>query len=446
VSTDEPMSADRRVLAIAAVTMVVLVLVGVVSAQVFSAAPCRGLAPEDGPRRAAGTDADAITAAALPDLDEQDRQALLNALRTLSVGLGAPVGFADVRGAARLVDVPEGFVATGDTTTLVEGTGTEVGATAASDGGQLVGSGGTLYSLALVNELTGQVDAFVPVGADLEPGSCVDTATVGTPLAFHLDAGGGELLLLRIDDDGDDPLLELRDGQRGRVWAAELELAAGPAGVVAERVGGSLGSDLVVVASRVTPEHDDLPAVAGYDRRDGTARWELAGADLIEHAPPGDGAVWVDVLGVSPDIVVAALTREELEDQAALVGIDPSRGSVRWVSPPDRPGRPIAVTVGEDGVATLLHAGGGTVTASALGLDDGDRTLLVEAAASTGRLAAVDDAAVVVADGSVTVVADGRAHTVTTTGVRAADVLATDDAAVILLVSDDGALAVTFAR
>jgi hypothetical protein len=100
----------------------------------------------------------------------------------------------------------------------------------------VVGTGSTLYAVALMNETTGQVDAVQPLDADLEPaGGCLDAATVNVPFAFHLDANDGEALLFRVEEDSDEPELQLRD--RGGIrWDAPLEVAIAPPGLLGERL------------------------------------------------------------------------------------------------------------------------------------------------------------------------------------------------------------------
>jgi hypothetical protein len=115
--------------------------------------------------------------------------------------------------------------------------------------GTPVGSGLHLYSLALTNPLTGQVDALQPLDEELEGLTCQDTALVGSPLAFHLAASDGQLLVLRVEEDGDEPELELRDPVAGQVWAAGLRLPTAPAGLTGcaadrrSRSGGRRGRD-----------------------------------------------------------------------------------------------------------------------------------------------------------------------------------------------------------
>jgi hypothetical protein len=126
---------------------------------------------------------------------------------------------------------------------------------------------------------TGQTDALVGLrGTDLEVGACVDTAVVGSPFAFLLGGGEGELLLLRADEDGDNPDLQLRDARAGARWEARLQLPAGPPGTLAERLSAELGPETVVAARRVGPQEEtELPALVSVDRGDGAVQLELGG-------------------------------------------------------------------------------------------------------------------------------------------------------------------------
>src|SRR5690606_8586714 len=95
-------------------------------------------------------------------------------------------------------------------------------------GVRLAGDGTGLFALAWMNDRTGQIDALLPLGTTLDPGSCVDTAVVGSPFAFHLDANGGEMLLLRVEEDAVDPHIELRDARGGVVWTAGIGVPVAP--------------------------------------------------------------------------------------------------------------------------------------------------------------------------------------------------------------------------
>ncbi|MEX0705370.1 MAG: hypothetical protein WD041_02005, partial [Nitriliruptoraceae bacterium] len=173
----DPMAADRRVLVIALVAMVVFVSVGVVSAQLFAGSPCGDLAPSPSP----------VTPTEVP-----------SEASPFEAVLGPASGAWDVGFAADgLVEVFDGRLAvTGPGMLTIGADGPDGGVLAAP--ARVVGGGDTLWSIAWMNDLTGQVDALVPIDEDLEVGTCVDTAVVGSPFAFHLDAGDGQLLLLRV--------------------------------------------------------------------------------------------------------------------------------------------------------------------------------------------------------------------------------------------------------
>jgi hypothetical protein len=347
--TDDPMSADRRVLAVAAASMVGLILVGVVSAQLFTRSACAAIAPETVPDRQVGLvapavvddgvpDVGAVAAEALPDLGEQQRGELTAAIATLEDVFGPLRSVADVRGADRLTAVDGGLVAAGTTATSLEEDGAAVRATVGLGDATVAGSGERLFSLALINPLTGQVDAFQPLDPMLAAGPCIDTATVGTPLAFHLDAGDGELLLLRTDEDGDEPAVELRDPVDGRVWSTPLDVGTAPAGVLAERVTAALGDDAVAVGWRTIADHTG-DAVALLDRADGEVRWTIAADELRDVARAGDQPLWVDVLAVGGDDALVTL-RPELDGQepttwpGVVVAVDVADGTVRWTADP----------------------------------------------------------------------------------------------------------------
>jgi len=214
--------------------------------------------------------------------------------------------------------------------------------------GTVVGSGETLYSLALTNELTGQVDALQPLDADLDGLTCVDTALVGSPLAFHLAADQGELLLLRVEEDGEEPMLELRDPVAGRVWASDLELPTAPAGLAGARLTAGLGGELVVAGTRAKPD-DEVPALTAVARADGGPRWTVGREQLVAAGAGlrGAGAVRIEVAAVQDGLVLVGLRAvdggggadEEAEQDARaegehlLVALDPADGGVLWSEP-----------------------------------------------------------------------------------------------------------------
>ena len=330
------MSSDKRVMIIGLVVMVALVGVGAVSASLFASSACDDIGPIDLAGRVASTEL-------APVLDAMDAEAGAVELEAfghqLEEVLGPLTGAADATGATGLAALGGGVAAIGSTTISLDVSGSEVVAAAEfSDPAMVVGSGERLYSLALINQLTGQVDALQPQDADLDPGTCVDTAVVGDPFAFYLDADGGELLLVRIEEDGDTPELELRDAFQGRRWFSDFEVPVAPPGVLAERITGALGEELIVAARRTVPG-DVQPAVIGVERASGDHRWAV-GADEVAVAVAGDESddpIWIEVVAVGDDVAVLAASGDQERERAVLIVLDVEDGSVVTVIEPDRP-------------------------------------------------------------------------------------------------------------
>jgi hypothetical protein len=151
-----------------------------------------------------------------------------------------------------------------------------------------------------------------PLDVDLEPGSCTDTAVVAEPFAFHLDAAGGELLLFRVEDDADDPELELRGGDDDPTWGADLDVGVAPPGLLAERLEGRLGEELVAIGRRSGPEEENL-LVAAFERDSGAELWTL-GRDDLGPVLSSDRADLVRVEAVGTEVVVVSVTPEPGED------------------------------------------------------------------------------------------------------------------------------------
>jgi hypothetical protein len=363
-SDEQLLAADRRTIVIAVVAVVALVLVGITSAALFSPSACSTIEPSAVAPRAAGSDLAGVLPAALPGLTDDQRDTLLDAVSELATSLGPLSGAADVRGAERLAWTPDGITATGRTTTALDAAGAVARGAADTSGSTVVGDGDTLYALALTNDLTGQVDALQPLDGSLAGLTCQDTATVATPLAFHLDAGDGQLLLLRIDEDGDDPDLELRDPVAGRVWPARFDAGLGPAGTVAARLTASLGEDLVVAARRSTP-HDEGEIVTAVDRPSGQQRWTAARVDVV---PEGlrDETVLLDVIAVSSEQVVVAATVERTDEdggvttgRAQLWALDPATGARLPADAVPVGGAVVAAAVFQDGRVAVLSGAEG---------------------------------------------------------------------------------------
>lgn len=310
---DELLSADRRTLGIAAGAMVLLVLIGLISAQLFGRSACVLLDAVPRTERPAGAEAEAILAATV---GQPVADGVLGGLGDLARQLGQVdaatersavevVGAADVSGARRLTTSVDGVVALGTITTSLTADLGAVHATAEVGEAVVVGSGDPLYQLVLPNLLTGQVDAHQPLTSqELTALTCVDTAVVGSPLAFHLAAGDGELLLYRAEEDGDDARLELRDPVAGQVWRSFISLPTGPPGTIASRLRGALGPDVAVVAYPAVPGASE-PVVVLADRTDGQLRWAL-GADVLHDAV-------VAALAADPASVAAGLPERVAE-------------------------------------------------------------------------------------------------------------------------------------
>ncbi|MEX2550314.1 MAG: hypothetical protein WD638_08800 [Nitriliruptoraceae bacterium] len=471
---EDPLSADRRTLVIAAIAMVALVLVGVVSGALFATSACDDIAPEAVASGEAGDDPAGIVvglggSGALTDGELEE------ATTAAAAELGALTGVADVAGASAIVSGPSGVAALGSTTTLLDPDGSAVEGTAFVGDGTVVGSGETLYSLALTNELTGQVDALQPLDGDLEGLTCVDTALVGSPLAFHLAAGQGELLLLRIDEDGEEPALELRDPVAGRVWATDIELPTAPAGLAGARLTAGLGDDLVVSGTRVGPD-DEVPVLTALARDDGSSRWSVgreelvaAGARFLE-----DGATRVAVDAVGGPLVVVGLRAvdgggsadEEAEQDARaegehlLVGLDVDDGSVAWTAALGRGERVLdAAVVAGRAEVVLADASAGTVrwasvdasglveraSAPMTAMGSGEGSDAAPGSSPAGEIAVLDDGRVVVALGQELLMARQGGLDVRSVRLPAVGVSSVGDGVAVLLGGDgDRRVAVTF--
>jgi outer membrane protein assembly factor BamB len=467
--TDDPMSADRRVLAVAAISMVALVLVGVVSAQVFTRSACAGIVPELISDRSVAAvapavagegapDVGVVAAEALPDLAEGDRDAVTAAIASLEGTIGPLVSVVDVRGADGVRAVDGGVAAVGSITTRLGADGGEVKATVDVEEGTVVGSGSSLFSLALINPLTGQVDALQAVDPGLVAGPCIDTATVGTPLAFHLDAGDGELLLLRTEEDGDEPAIELRDPLAGSVWSTELEVGTAPAGVLGERVTARLGVDAVVAGWRTVPSQEG-DAVALLERDSGEVRWTAPMEPLRDVAQAGSQPMWVDVLAVGEEEVLVALVLEGRDPRstwtATVVALALEDGTLRWHGMPGG-GAPTAAFEGSNGWV-VAGVDGGRLAATTFD-EEGE---LVAQQLATGVPDAVSPAGSVLEDGTVVIAAgpllvltddapagnvDGlHAHGVAA-DVAFVDVVEAGGRVHVLARSPEGALLLTFDR
>ncbi len=441
--------------------MVALVGVGVVSGALFATSACDDIAPEAAAAGSAGSDpaGAGIDLARAAGLTERE---LDEAVTTLVGPLGALTGVAEVTGASGLASGPTGPVALGSTTTILGADGSAIEASAAVADGTVVGSGETLYGLALTNELTGQVDALQPLDTELRGLTCVDTALVGSPLAFHLDAGRGELLLLRVEEDGEEPMLELRDPVAGRVWAADLELATAPAGLAGARLTARMGHDLVVAGTRVHPG-DEAPALTAVARADGGARWTVDRDELVAGgaASADGGAMRTEVAAVGDSMVLVGLRAveggggadEEAEQDALasgahhLVAVDPSDGRVLWNEPVGGAERVVdAEVVGGRAEVVLADQTAGIlrwVTVDGEGLVE--RARADAGSRRAGRIAVPDGGPVVVALGSELLVWRADGSEVLRALLPAASVAATGGGVSVLLAGEgDRSLVLTF--
>jgi hypothetical protein len=301
VSASADARSDRRTLIVGAVLMVALIGVGVAFGLGPAGTACRRLdpvplAPDPSPR---GT------------------------VRLADLGAAADATVV----APRLAPHPDGALLLGGGVALLGMDGGILAGAGFAPPVAVVGDGTAPFAVVVGNAVTGQVDALRPlvVGpAGVEPGACVDTSAVGSPLAFLLAAGDGELLVLRTDEDGSEAVLELRDPFRGRVWAPPVALGSAPAGLLGARTSGALGPELVVVARRIADGDDDDPAVLGLGRRAGEIRWRLT-PDAVRAALPAD---------------VAALPELRLE----VAAVD-AAGAVLLVGPDTGPDEPLPAPV-----------------------------------------------------------------------------------------------------
>lgn len=362
------MAADRRTLVIGALAMVGLVLLGVVSGSLFARSACDDITPRTVTLPAAASDLDLLDRA-LDDLDEEALTDLRAELTALSEELGTVTGVAAAPGATSLTATTGGVASLGDEVVAWAAAGDRATAAATLGSGTAVGSGPHLYSLALTNPLTGQVDALQPLDDELVGLTCQDTALVGSPLAFHLDAGDGQLLVLRVEEDGDEPELELRDPVAGQVWAAELRLPTAPAGLAGARLTAALGPEVLVAGTRTTPG-EEAPVLTGVARADGAPLWSLERAALEGAGVrlSDERATRAEVVAVGDVLALAVLREVEGDGRAdeeaeqdlrslgpqSLVALDPADGRVRWQVELAPAERVVAAQAGEDGGQVVL--------------------------------------------------------------------------------------------
>ena len=442
----DPMSSDKRVMIIGLVVMVALVGVGVVSASLFASSACDDIGPNALAGRVASTELGPVLDALGADADAAELTAFTEQFEER---LGPLTGAADATGATAMTTLGGGVAAIGPTTVSLNGSGSQVVSAAEfAEPSLVVGSGERLYSLALINPLTGQVDALQPQDEDLDPGTCVDTAVVCDPFAFYLDAGGGELLLVRIEEDGDTPELELRDAFQGRRWFSDFEVPVAPPGVLGERITGALGEELIVAARRTVPG-DEQAAVIGVERATGDHRWAVAAEDMVaEVAGVGDGApIWVDVVALGDEVVVLAASGDQARDRAVLVVLDAQDGRVVSVIEPESgPAEVVdaALVDGELWVAWLDGEEADKIAAERYAVADGTR---IRGERMPGNHAVIGEGIVATEVSVHQAAEDGFVEVAgVPEGVRVIDLIRVGDATSVLLeLEDRGAAALTFA-
>jgi hypothetical protein len=379
--------ADRRVVLTAIVIMFALVLSGVLLATFFATTSCRQLGPD---LLAAPIVAEQGVAARLLLADAGlDAAALGEAERMLgpvasavTLPLAAPL---------RIGEAPVGIgavVVTGDGAALVASSGDVSAAATFRRSVTVVGDGITLFALVVGNTLTGQVDAIrplVPTVRGLEPGTCVDTSAVGSPLSFLHDARGGNLVGLRTDEDGTDAVLELRDSVRGRVWAPVVELPRAPAGLQGSRTSGALGPDTVVMARRTVRDADEpMPVVLAFRRADGAALWQLdvaAVRDVLPAALADDPALRLEVAEVDTERALVVVYPDVPPD--ALLPL-PTFGPLGDLEPPHEASVTLTIDVRDGRVLDV------TPGPSPVGREGAEREALLASLRAAG--VAVDDA------------------------------------------------------
>lgn len=445
---EDPLAADRRTLTIGAIATVALILVGVVSAQLFARGGCDTIVTPQPASATADTGPPAnVVDEHLGDVDGERAIGIVEAATGAPVVAAVPVGEAD-----EVAVLDDGFVTTGAAVTSLDATASPVATYETA--GRVVGDGTAVYDVTLANDTTGQVDAFVPLsGTDLDVGACVDTAVVGSPFAFLLDAGDGELLLFRADEEGEGPLLQLRDAETGVRWEARVTLPAGSPGRLAERLSARLGPEDVVAARRVGPQEEtDTPALVAVSRADGAVRFELAGDALAEavELDPAQPIRW-EVAAVGRDTALiharpdpSGAADAEVPPVGSLALLDLADGTVVAAFPGVGPVTAAAAGVtGADGTDRYVVATGVRAEDTAvIALLDGDGTLTeIDASVSDASFAWVDGTAIVAAERSLSPLDPDGASPAggSLEGGRFLDVAVTDDGRTAVLITAGGA-------
>lgn len=307
-------SSDRRVLTIGVITMVVFLLIGVGSAVVFARPACRLVAPTfvaldvtvdgaNGPLVGSGND---------------DLVAFVTAMDQAFAG---DVTAVDAAGTERLTRFGARLAAVGTSVLMFDDMNRPSGQINFQEAA-VVGSGDVLYALALTNPTSGQIDALQPIDRDLTVGTCVELALVSTPLAFFLDAADGEVLLLRSDEDGQDPFVEVRDPDAGRRLDIPVDLTVGSAGQHGVRTAGVFYRDIIVFTQALTDAADDT-VVWGIDRTDGSMRFTIS-AGQVRDAANVAGEVALPVQQNSDGVALVIAD----DDGAVVLDIAPADGAL----------------------------------------------------------------------------------------------------------------------
>lgn len=377
-STDPAAQGDRRTLMVGALSMIALVFAGVVASMVFTTSLCDALEPELlAATPTTGTNANAVLAEVSQDRTGGPTESDLRVgLAAFVEVLGPVTSVTDVTGATNLTVGSHGPVAAGPITTRL-GAGTPAAAQFGTE--HVVGDGTALYTLSIGNELTGQVDASRALNVQFEAGACIEAATMGSPLAFFLDANDGELLLLRIDDDASDGYLELRDAVIGRQWMGVVEYETSQPGVVGERMTGVAGPSTIVVGTSTSPG-SDVPPLQALDRNDGETLWALERDDLA--VLRSDMPERVEVLGANDEVVVVHVRAARPNADAPASRPTSSNGDAAAEGTTDG-ADDLAAGAADDAEGVGTAGSGDDATLLAVAIDDG--TVLWDAPIVAGQ-------------------------------------------------------------
>lgn len=290
-------SSDRRVLTIGVITMVVFLLIGVGSAVVFARPACRLVAPTF-------VALDVTVDGANDPLVASGNEDLVAFVTDVNQVFAGDVWAVNAPGTERLTVFGGRLAAVGTSVLMFDGMNRPTGQINFKEAA-VVGGGDVLYALALTNPTSGQIDAIQPIDRDLNVGTCVELALVSTPLAFFVDAADGEVLLLRSDEDGEDPFVEVRDPDVGRRLDIPVDLTVGSAGQHGVRTAGVFYGDIIVFTQALTDATDDT-VVWGIDRTDGSMRFTVSAEQVRDAANiAGEVALPVRLNGDGVALVIA---------------------------------------------------------------------------------------------------------------------------------------------